>query len=123
MNIKEQDPVLSIGVASSILQVHPRTLRIYEKWGLIQTHKKYGRRLFSSQDLSWIQCLRSLIHERNINIEALKLLLDYVPCWKIKNCSDDIRKNCQKAKNDIKKCKDFAQKLCKQCCQNCNLIN
>ena len=112
-------PVYPMGVAARILGVHPRTLRIYEAEGLICPRRHGGKRFFSQSDLAWITCLRSLIHEENISIEGVKRLLELVPCWKIKDCPEEVRENCIALKNMNKKCWEFTRKTCERSCRNC----
>lgn len=93
--IVSSDPIYSIGVAAKLLDVHPRTLRIYEAEGLLQPSYIGVRRLYSQDDLDWIACLRSMIHEDGISIPGLKRLLNLIPCWEITNCSDATRAACK----------------------------
>ncbi|BDD86386.1 hypothetical protein DPPLL_07510 [Desulfofustis limnaeus] len=92
--IKAETPVYSIGVAAQILNVHPRTLRIYEDEGLIKPIRKGSRRYFSQNDITWIGCIRSMIHEEGISIPGIRKLLRYAPCWEIANCSREVCESC-----------------------------
>jgi len=87
-------PIYPIGVAAKMVNVHPRTLRIYEKEGLIKPKKRGARRMFSADDIQWITCMRTLIHEQGISIPGLKKLLEFAPCWEIKECPPDIHDSC-----------------------------
>lgn len=87
-------PIYPIGVAAKLLNVHPRTLRIYESEGLIQPTLVGSRRMFSADDIQWITCLRTLIHEEGISIPGLKKLLEFAPCWEIADCPQDIHEVC-----------------------------
>ncbi len=87
-------PVYPIGVAAKLLNVHPRTLRIYEKEGLIQPKIVGSRRMFSADDIQWINCIRRFIHEEGISIPGLKKLLTFVPCWEIADCPPGINECC-----------------------------
>lgn len=120
MQLDENLPVYPMGVAAHILNVHPRTLRIYESEGLLKPFRQGGKRIFSKSDLIWIECLRSLIHDENISIEGVKRLLEFAPCWKIKNCTKEIKKNCPALNNMHKKCWEFSQKTCQKSCCNCD---
>jgi MerR family transcriptional regulator/heat shock protein HspR len=86
--------IYPIGVAAKLLNVHPRTLRIYEDEGLICPAHKGTRRMFSDNDINWISCLRKMIHEQGISISGLKKLLDLAPCWEISECPVDVFKEC-----------------------------
>lgn len=119
MQVNENLPVYPMGIASKILDVHPRTLRIYEAEGLITPHRQGGKRFFSQSDLEWIQCLRSMIHDENISIQGVKKLLEYAPCWKIKDCHEEKRQNCFALKKIEKKCWEFSKNTCEKSCRNC----
>jgi len=92
--ITPETPVYSIGVAAQLLGVHPRTLRIYEEEGLVKPARKGNRRFFSPNDLTWIGCIRSMIHEEGISIPGIKKLLRYAPCWEITNCPKEVCEPC-----------------------------
>jgi MerR family transcriptional regulator/heat shock protein HspR len=98
--ITAETPVYSIGVAAQILGVHPRTLRIYEDEGLVKPARKGNRRFFSANDITWIGCIRTMIHEEGISIPGIKKLLRYAPCWEITDCPREVCEPCT-AKVDI----------------------
>ncbi len=92
--VDQDEPIFSIGTAANMLEVHPRTLRIYEKERLINPLRKGQRRYYSLNDLQWITCLRSMIHDHGISIAGIKKLLQLTPCWNIINCPLEKRKTC-----------------------------
>jgi MerR family transcriptional regulator/heat shock protein HspR len=92
--IKNDLPVYPISVASRLLNVHPRTLRIYEDEGLIKPERRGERRLYSQNDITWIGCLRSLIHDEGISIPGIKKLLQFASCYEITGCPDQTWCNC-----------------------------
>ena len=92
--IRSNVPIYPIGVAARLLNVHPRTLRIYEQEGLVKPTIIGTRRMYSADDIQWITCLRTFIHEEGISIPGLKKLLDYVPCWEVADCPADIHERC-----------------------------
>ncbi len=92
--LSDDKPIFTIGVAAKMLEVHPRTLRIYEQEGLIRPFRKGKWRYFTMDDIKWIECLRSMIHDSGISIAAIKKLLQYTPCWNITDCSFEKRKQC-----------------------------
>ncbi len=89
-----EQPLFSIGTAAAILEVHPRTLRIYEEEGLIRPFRKAGRRYYSLNDIQWTKCLRHMIHDQGISIAGIKRLLEFTPCWNIVECPMEKRKKC-----------------------------
>ncbi|MBT8333831.1 MAG: MerR family transcriptional regulator [Deltaproteobacteria bacterium] len=92
--ITADSPVYSIGVAAQILNVHPRTLRIYEDEGLIKPVRKSNRRFFSQNDITWIGCIRNMIHDEGISIPSIRKLLRFAPCWEITDCPREICESC-----------------------------
>lgn len=88
-------PIYPIGVAAKLLNVHPRTLRIYEDEGLIQPSHLSARRLFSANDIKWVMCLRSMIHDQGISIPGIKKLLTLAPCWEVAECPADVHEECE----------------------------
>ncbi len=121
MHVDENLPVYPMGVAARILDVHPRTLRIYEAEGLISPRRHGGKRFFSQSDLEWIKCLRTFIHDDNISIEGIKRLLEVMPCWKIKGCSSKRRTECLALKRMNKRCWEFTRNSCERSCKNCEI--
>ena len=87
-------PIYPIGVAARLLDVHPRTLRLYEAEGLIRPSYQGSRRLYSQNDVHWIACMRSMIHDQGISIPGLKRLLALTPCWDIADCPAEVHEQC-----------------------------
>ena len=121
MEVNENLPVYPMGVAAQILNVHPRTLRIYEEEGLIKPHRHGGKRMFSQNDLVRIDCLRKLIHEENLSIPGIKKLLEFTPCWKIKDCPKEQSSRCCELAGKKKRCWEFTQKSCEKSCKKCEV--
>ncbi|MCL2789022.1 MAG: MerR family transcriptional regulator [Desulfobulbus sp.] len=92
--IRSGVPIYPIGVAGKLLNVHPRTLRIYEQESLIKPAMAGNRRIFSADDIRWVTCLRTFIHEEGISIPGLKKLLDHIPCWEVAGCPAAIHERC-----------------------------
>lgn len=92
--IRNDLPVYPISVAAKLLNVHPRTLRIYEDEGLVQPARKGTRRLFSPNDLTWIGCIRKLIHDDGISISGIKKLLRFASCYEMSDCPNEISSQC-----------------------------
>ena len=92
--ITADTPVYSIGVAAQLLNVHPRTLRIYEDEGLIKPARNGNRRIFSQNNITWISCIMKMIHDEGISIPGIKKLLRYAPCWEITDCPREVCEPC-----------------------------
>jgi MerR family transcriptional regulator, heat shock protein HspR len=92
--IRDDKAIFPIGTAAKMLEVHPRTLRLYENDGLVRPSRKGQWRYYTMDDLKWIECLRNMIHQNGISIAAIKKLLKYTPCWNIADCPFEKRKQC-----------------------------
>ncbi|MBE0425935.1 MAG: MerR family transcriptional regulator [Nitrospirae bacterium] len=112
IEVKSDMPLYTIGVASELLGTTNQTLRLYEKHGLIQPIRKNKNRFYSENDIKWLFCLRELIHHKKISIEGIKRLLDYAPCWEIKNCIEKNKNQCVAYKNRVKPCWEINKMIC-----------
>lgn len=108
----ETTPLYTIGTAAELLNVHPRTLRLYEQFGLIRPARKNNRRFYSENDLKWIQCIRYLIHRKGLNQEGLRRLLGLIPCWELKGCSEEDRSTCTAYEDRSTPCWEIASSTC-----------
>src|SRR5436853_6944072 len=68
-----------ISVAAELAGVHPQTLRIYERKGLIEPKRTEGRsRRYSDRDIELLQHIQELTHQR-VGLAGVKRLLDLEP--------------------------------------------
>lgn len=94
--------IFPISVASKLVGVHPKTLRLYEKEGLINLERESKKRFYSHNHIKWLRCVRELIHTEKISIPALKRLFKLQACWEISNCPVEIRESCSAYQEQIK---------------------
>jgi len=70
------EPVYLISVVATILDIHPQTLRQYEKEGLIQPSRTQGRmRLYSQRDIDKIKFVLQLTRKMGINLAGVDVIL------------------------------------------------
>lgn len=70
-------PILTLSVAATLLKLHPRTLMLYEKEGLIKPHRTAtNRRLFSEADLDTVQFIKYLIEQERVNITGAGVVIN-----------------------------------------------
>ena len=56
--------------------VHPQTLRLYEREGLLIPHRSEGnRRLYSREDLRRLKIILSLTRELGVNLAGVEIIL------------------------------------------------
>jgi len=89
------DRLYTIGEAADLLGLSVPTIRMYEREGLVIPYRRRSRhRRFSTGDLERIHCLRRMINNNEVSIAGIRRLLALIPCWSIRNCPEDERKNC-----------------------------
>ena len=65
-----------ISVAARILEVHPQTLRYYERAGLIQPSRSRGNiRLYSQLDLEQAKQVKRLIDDLGVNLAGVEVII------------------------------------------------
>ena len=70
------EPVYLISVVAFILDIHPQTLRQYEKEGLIEPSRTQGRmRLYSQRDIDKIKFVLQLTRKMGINLAGVDVIL------------------------------------------------
>lgn len=92
MNTKAyHEPVYLISAVSEILEIHPQTLRQYEREGLISPSRTNGKiRLYSQQDIDHIKYVLTLTRKLGINLAGVDLVLQLNK--KISSLEDEIEK-------------------------------
>src|SRR3712207_323904 len=72
----ERTPVYVISVAARLLDVHPQTLRNYERAGFLRPTRTEGkRRLYSASDIERLRHLIGTVEQFGLNLTGLKMLL------------------------------------------------
>ncbi len=117
------EPLMQIGVVAEMLDISVHTLRLYESEGLVIPYKKDSKhRLYSQNDVIRLKCIRDSIINKKFTIAAINALYSMIPCWAIKNCSDEDKKNCEAYKSVLSPCWTFKHKsnMCEaQECRKC----
>ena len=78
-------PVFPIGVVSDILKVHPETIRVWERYGVIKPQRRSGKRFYSETDLKRLRFIIRLIADE-LNLPAVRHYLRLYPCWQMEGC-------------------------------------
>jgi MerR family transcriptional regulator, heat shock protein HspR len=108
--LKDKDaPLYTMGVAAKLVGTTAQTLRLYEKHGLILPARERRNRLYTENDIKWLRCIR----------EWIKKLLDYAPCWEIKDCPDDRRLACTAFTDKGKPCWETTRCRKEEDCSSC----
>jgi len=69
-------PLYLIGVAAEMLNVHPQTLRLYERKGLVRPSRTVGRtRMYSADDVEEIRRILRLTRDLGVNLAGVEIIL------------------------------------------------
>ena len=75
--VKEVQGVYIISVAARLLEMHPQTLRKYERLGLVRPVRTVGMlRLYSERDLKKLRLIRHLETDMGMNLAGVRFVLD-----------------------------------------------
>ncbi len=67
-------PLYMIGVVADMLKLHPQTLRMYEKKGLIRPSRTEGQtRRYSAEDVEEISRVTRLARDLGVNLAGICL--------------------------------------------------
>ena len=66
-----------ISVAAELAGVHPQTLRIYERKGLLRPARTAGNtRRYSDRDIARLQMIQRLTQEEGLNLAGVKMIVE-----------------------------------------------
>lgn len=73
----EDRAVYIISVAAELAGVHPQTLRIYERKGLLQPARTPGNtRRYSARDIARLRMIQKLTQEHGLNLAGVKMIVE-----------------------------------------------
>ncbi len=77
MRPQDEEPVYVISIAARLVEMHPQTLRLYERLGLVQPARtKRNIRLYSSRDVERLQQIQRLTQDLGVNLAGVQVILD-----------------------------------------------
>jgi len=118
-------PVYTLSVTSDLSGIPVHSIRQYIDKGLIIPFKKESRHnLFSQVDILRLKYIHKLLDKDGLNIVGIRTILALIPCWTIRQCSVEERKNCQAFHSDTSPCWEASEKgiPCKNTnCRECEV--
>jgi MerR family transcriptional regulator/heat shock protein HspR len=74
---RDERAVYVISVAAELAGVHPQTLRIYERKGLLQPKRTQGNtRRYSQRDIEHLRRIQDLTQAGGINLAGVKMIME-----------------------------------------------
>jgi MerR family transcriptional regulator/heat shock protein HspR len=71
----KKQPLYMISVVSDMLHVHPQTLRLYEREGLVAPKRTRRQRLYSEEDVERLSMILRLTRELGVNKAGVEVIL------------------------------------------------
>ena len=73
---RKKEPVYMIGAVSRMFNIHPQTLRLYEREGLLTPSRTEGKtRLYSQEDIEKLEFILFLTRELGVNLAGVDAIL------------------------------------------------
>ena len=74
---RDDRAVYVISVAAELAGVHPQTLRIYERKGLVTPRRTAGNsRRYSDRDIELLRRIQELTQEHGVNLAGARMIID-----------------------------------------------
>jgi len=95
------EPVYLISVVAKALNIHPQTLRQYEREGLITPSRTNGKmRLYSQRDIDRINLILRLTRDLGVNLAGVDIILQFKDkIDEMESEIEDLKLKLAKAKN------------------------
>ena len=75
-SFSDDRPLYVISVAAELVDMHPQTLRLYERKGLIEPSRSAGKtRLYSQRDIEHLREIRRLTQELGVNLAGVEEII------------------------------------------------
>jgi len=127
INIDNNKPVYTLGVAAQLSETPAHSIRQYIDMGLLIPYKLESKRhLFSLNDIDRLKQIRSLIRDKGLNFSGVRALMAMIPCWAIRECSEEDRSSCGAYRDNFQPCWEASEKgrLCKNAnCRECEVYH
>lgn len=75
--MKKRVKTYTISAVSELYDIHPQTLRLYEREGLLKPSRSVGNtRLYEDSDLERLEVILSLTRELGVNLAGVEIILN-----------------------------------------------
>ena len=75
--LNPDEPIFTISVAAALSDMHPQTLRTYDRMGLVIPGRAKGRgRRYSPRDVRRLRLIQQLSQEEGVNLTGIRRILE-----------------------------------------------
>ena len=99
MAARFSEPLFVISVAARLVEMHPQTLRKYEREGLIAPSRTQGNlRLYSDRDIERLRQVKYLVEDRGLNLAGGQMALELTrKLREVRGAADKLRHESSRA--------------------------
>jgi MerR family transcriptional regulator/heat shock protein HspR len=98
------EPVYLISVVAKVLNIHPQTLRQYEREGLISPSRTEGKtRLYSQKDIDRIKTILRLTRELGVNLAGVDIIL------RLKEKMEEMEREIERLRSELERYESGAE--------------
>jgi len=120
-SLDQSSPGYLISAVSREVNLSQKTIRDYEKMGLIKPMRapRTNNRIYSDFDLAQIRQISYLIHNEGFTLPSLRRLFQLAPCWRVFDCKGE---KCSAYKCSDKFCyeiRETEETRCNDSCDRC----
>ena len=76
MSNQSRDPAYVISIAAARVGMHPQTLRLYERVGLVKPARRGSNRLYSDEDIERLRQIQRLTQDMGVNLAGVEIILN-----------------------------------------------
>src|SRR5215207_7927356 len=75
--MKKKTKTYTISAVAELFEIHPQTLRLYEREGLLKPSRSVGNtRLYTDVDLERLEIILSLTRDLGVNLAGVEIILN-----------------------------------------------
>jgi len=110
----------SISTVSREVDLSQKTIREYEKMGLVNPRRepRTNNRIFSDFDIAQIRQISHLIHNEGFTLPCLRRLVQLAPCWNVFDC--EAKEECSAYQAPYKPCYETRETVETRCDDSCD---
>jgi len=106
---RDERGVYIISVAAELAGMHPQTLRIYERKGLLRPARTAGNtRRYSERDIEMLRTIHQLTQEQGINLAGVKMIVQ------MEQQLDELRRTVEELSVEMQRARQRARMLAEQ---------
>lgn len=103
----KKQPLYMISVVSEILHVHPQTLRLYEREGLVSPKRTKRQRLYSEEDIEKLSMIIRLTRDLGVNKAGVEVILRLMQ--RLENMQKEVEEMMNYLEDNVRR--DFTERL------------